>query len=424
MVYKAFKPYEVEWRKVHNNRGKTVDNVTDELVKSYDYKPWSSIYGKDYNKSLNPNKQDNNSQVSLPNQKPELNTNQMSNQKNRTASRPQSNNKIDMNSAEVRAAFKAQPDPVYLAGDEEFQKQNRVADHFPNRENPYEVELDNLLNHNKKYFAEICGHCMEDICNCGKFHGKQKSKLDLKLGSVKQSVYKKDYAEHELEKKREKLPFPCNSINYRVPMEMSTINRSDYIKPGIYRGNEPDISNRAKHGGPEDGVEHLKAPFPGGSSYRGQFVSWGTKGGDSGIRPIASKTVANMPFHGKATYKDYGNYTKDEVDLNSLGLHKKFGKSTYKNPLGPETPFLGETTVGNFFKPFKVGKTTGGPQLQKVNDQYPTYQAQYKTIYKDYSGNQRQRCPARTIERDNMQARLDEATKQFALQDQVQNCCD
>jgi len=25
-----------------------------------------------------------------------------------------------MNSAEVRAAFKAQPDPVYLAGDEEF----------------------------------------------------------------------------------------------------------------------------------------------------------------------------------------------------------------------------------------------------------------------------------------------------------------
>jgi len=44
----------------------------------------------------------------------------MSNQKNRTASRPQSNNKIDMNSAEVRAAFKAQPDPVYLAGDEEF----------------------------------------------------------------------------------------------------------------------------------------------------------------------------------------------------------------------------------------------------------------------------------------------------------------
>lgn len=44
----------------------------------------------------------------------------MSNQKGRTGSRPESKNKLDMNSAEVRAAFKAQPDPIYLAGDEEF----------------------------------------------------------------------------------------------------------------------------------------------------------------------------------------------------------------------------------------------------------------------------------------------------------------
>jgi len=204
---------------------------------------------------------------------------------------------------------------------------------------------------------------------------------------------------------------------------MSTVNRSDYSKPGGYKGTEPDISNRAKHGGPNDGVQHLKAPFPGGSSYRGQFVSWGVNKGDKdgGIKPIIARTVASsMPFHGKATYKDYGNYGTDEVDLNSLGLHKKFGKSTYKNPLGPETPFLGETTVGNFFKPFRVGKTTGGPRLEKVDSAYPTFQNQYKTIYKDYSGNQMQRCPARTIERDNLKQRLDQATKMFAEQDQMQ----
>ena len=160
MVYKAFKPYEVEWRKVHNNRGKTVDNVTDELVKSYDYRPWQSTYGKDYSKMLAQNKQDTNSQVSLPNLKPELNTNCIANQKRNSGSRvnnQNTTNKVDMNSAEVRAAFKAQPDPVYLAGDEEFLKQNLVANHFPNRDNAYEIELDNLLNHNKKYFAEICG---------------------------------------------------------------------------------------------------------------------------------------------------------------------------------------------------------------------------------------------------------------------------
>jgi len=262
---------------------------------------------------------------------------------------------------------------------------------------------------------------LEDICTCGKFHGKPKPKLDLKLGSVKQSVYKKDYKEHDIEKKKEKLPFPCNSINYRVPMEMSTINRTDYIKPGTYNRIEPGISNRAKHGGPNDGVEHLKAPFPGGSSYRGQYVSWGSNNNkDGGIQPIVSRTVAsNMPFNGKATYKDYGNYGNDEVDLASLGLHKKFGKSTYKNPLGPETPFLGETTVGNFFKPFRVGKTTGGPKLQKVDGMYPTFQNQYKTIYKDYSGNQLKRCPGRTIERDNCKCRLEKATKLFEEQDEM-----
>jgi len=123
MVYKAFKPYEVEWRKVHNSRGKTVDNVTDELVKSYDYKPWTSTYGKDYNKYLAQKQLDSNMQQSLPNLKPELNTTQRSGQKRNSGSRPESKNtqnKLDMNSAEVRAAFKAQPDPVYLAGDEEF----------------------------------------------------------------------------------------------------------------------------------------------------------------------------------------------------------------------------------------------------------------------------------------------------------------
>lgn len=321
---------------------------------------------------------------------------------------------------EYKSMMKANPDPVYLQGDEEFLKVNRVADHFPNRENPYESELNGLLNHNKKYFAEIKGHCLEDMCLCGKFHGKPKHKLDLKLGSVKQSVYKKDYHDHVIDKNRDRLPFPCNSINYRVPMEMSTINTSDYKKPGVYRGTEPDISNRAKHGGPNDGVEHLKAPFPGGSSYRGQFVSWGSGKGSANIKPIISRTVAcDMPFHGKSTYKDYGNYGKDETDYGSLNLHKKFGKSTYKNPLGPETPFLGETTVGNFFKPFKVGKTTGGPKLQKVDGAYPTFQNQYKTIYKDYSGSQLQRCPARAIEIDNIKSRLEEATKLFAEQDDM-----
>ena len=50
-----------------------------------------------------------------------------------------------------------------------------------------------------------------------------------------------------------------------------------------------------------------------------------------GIKPINTTHVgANMPFVGRSLYKDYGNYGPSEVDYESLGLYKKFGKPTYK----------------------------------------------------------------------------------------------
>jgi hypothetical protein len=130
------KAYDVEWKKVKNNRGKTVDKVTNEMVQSYDYKPWTSTYGKDYN-SMSQNY--NTSQVSLP---------QLRNEPKATesASRLQTiknmGSKIDEN--EVRAAFRAAPDPVYLQGDEEFLKPNLVSSVFPNTKNPHEMELNDL----------------------------------------------------------------------------------------------------------------------------------------------------------------------------------------------------------------------------------------------------------------------------------------
>lgn len=172
MVYKSSKPYEVEFKRVKNNRGKTVDKVTNELVQSYEYKPWTSTYGKDYN-SMSQNY--NNSQLSLP----QLRTEPKVNESERSVKNASNvSNKLDAN--EVRAAFKANPEPVYLQGDEEFLKPNLVSNTFPNCNNVHEIELNDLLHHNRKYFAEIKGHCLEDICSCGKFYGKPKHKLDLK----------------------------------------------------------------------------------------------------------------------------------------------------------------------------------------------------------------------------------------------------
>ena len=94
-------------------------------------------------------------------------------------------------------------------------------------------------------------------------------KLDFKQASVSKSIYRNDYHKHPLDGIKSKtVPFPCNQINYKVPMEMSTTNKADYNKPACLRGvKEPNISNRCKKNGPDDGIGHLKAPFPGNSSY-------------------------------------------------------------------------------------------------------------------------------------------------------------
>jgi len=130
--------------------------VTNELVQSYDYKPWTSTYGKDYNSML---QMGNSSQISLPQLRPEPKV--TDSERSVKNARNMSNG---MNTDEVRAAFKANPDPVYLQGDEEFLKPNLVSNVFPNKKNVHELELNDLLHHNKKYFAEIKGHCLEDIC--------------------------------------------------------------------------------------------------------------------------------------------------------------------------------------------------------------------------------------------------------------------
>lgn len=58
-----------------------------------------------------------------------------------------------------------------------------------------------------------------------------------------------------------------------------------------------------------------------------------------------------MPFKEKSSYQD--NFTrkpmpKDEFYINS-------NKSTFKNPINPELPFLHTSSNTNFFKPYKTG---------------------------------------------------------------------
>lgn len=291
---------------------------------------------------------------------------------------------------------KSRYDNPYLEGDEEFVDPHLIKNVFPDPENPMEEQLHDLFKHNKRYFAEVKGHDLTDLERTEKFKP-NKEKLDLRVGSVKNSIYRKDYVEHDMSGTGYRLPFPCNSLNYRVPMEMTTTNRTDFNKPHIQPGNaefDEDFykTQPARRRGPNDGVEHIKAPFPGGSSYKNQYVSWGVGGAKPQLKPINAKTVYDgMKFHGKPSNSIYGSYDADEIDPNTPFYYKKFGHPTYKNPIGPEIPFLGETSTACQFKPFRVCRSGGGPKLERSIISYPTYINQYKTIYCDYDGRQTRR---------------------------------
>lgn len=52
MAYRAFKPQEVKFKKVVNNRGKKVDKFAAEINTNIGFNPWSSNYDVDFNRSL------------------------------------------------------------------------------------------------------------------------------------------------------------------------------------------------------------------------------------------------------------------------------------------------------------------------------------------------------------------------------------
>jgi len=168
-------------------------------------------------------------------------------------------------------------------------------------------------------------------------------------------------------------------------MELGTTHRNDYV---------PFKTGPIEKWNPDKKYPSIKAPFPGVSSYKNNYINY-----SAGMPPREKATVvptviSELPFIGKTTNTDYGSFPPIVDIEKGDNMIKPAHKSMYKNPLGPDIPFMGETTMQGDFKPFKIGKNQKGPKGNEVNDALPNYDGQYHTVYKkDYCCGKYRRCP-------------------------------
>ena len=75
MAYNTYKPQKPMFRKVINNRGKTIDAMTKALKVGENYNTWQTMYGKDYSDATKAKKEFYNQQQKPSVSKPQHNNN-------------------------------------------------------------------------------------------------------------------------------------------------------------------------------------------------------------------------------------------------------------------------------------------------------------------------------------------------------------
>lgn len=126
-----------------------------------------------------------------------------------------------------------------------------------------------------------------------------------------------------------------------------------------------------------------------------------------------------MPFIGRTIYRDnyQGRLGDKDNDASKLIANAKYG--TFRSPVSPEFPFMGDTTYQNTYKPFKTYKFGDGKKKNQVFinknliisliflnffknkkdfEQAPSYGGQFlSTNGKDFNEKGIRKCPAREV---------------------------
>lgn len=192
----------------------------------------------------------------------------------------------------------------------------------------------------------VCGKCICGRCKCPKSN----LTVDYKrgAGSEYQNNYKPQMC-HDCQPLLKGNFF--DSYYNNQPMDLVSTHRHDYTTPPL-NPNEGMLR-------PKDTTNYL--PFDGHSAYRATYLNWGSNPSSTLKPPFHPTVIKDLPFISRTMYRDnfQGRPADQNSDMDKLLNSSRFG--TFKSPLSPDFPFIGESTTNAAYKPFRTRK--GGESL-------------------------------------------------------------
>ena len=186
----------------------------------------------------------------------------------------------------------------------------------------------------------------------------------------------------------------------KTKIPLISTQKLDFTRPDLSKTKscKPDeISN-------SNGIQMMGAPFHGRTNYKDDYINWNQPHPVGIIRPSnLARPNFNLPFHGKPTNREYGNFPLNETQRPING-GEQFGKSQYDNPLGPSIGFNGTTNYKDDYVPFDLDDDDLEVNCRPKNKDHiansKKYDGRFRSTYKDYDGNpikKRGPCPAKKL---------------------------
>ena len=375
------------------------------------YNPWQSTYIQNYNKPLKRNA----SQVPIKSKKPVNNSSQpifqpvqaVQSQKDfKVVSNPLTIIQEQKNNSNVKEQ------PQEEEG-KEFEIKPNISEVFPNKKSYRDRKLNCIIADNAEYFAHVMGKCICGLCTCGKCKCKHPRELHLGLKHInEQSLYKQDYIKHAAPAKRQLKRQGTEQFISKEPFADNTLYRTDYVKLDPEKVIEPQRLDRIDKPSYEDAFGKLKAPFPKSSLYKETYLNWHNSVPVVRFNDKEEYNKIKFPFMGKASNKEYGNFNPE--DITDQVNKSMFGKQEFKNPLGPNSNFRGESTTHNTYK--KIEGYDQPRKYKETHNKENTINAEghFNSTYKDYAGTNPPSCPAKEIITQARQQVIDQSMRKYS----------
>ena len=265
----------------------------------------------------------------------------------------------------------------------------------------YLETLPQLSCNNTQQFATSRQKIIKGLCTCGKCRLCHLQKQKMGLGPNAKSLYKVDYPEHPLQTTNKFLPKDSNTM--KIPganyMGNESTHKKDFKDPGrVYNEScRPDnISN-------SNGIQMMGAPFSKFTNYKNDYIDWEQKEPIGIIKPSdLDRSKFKLPFYGKASNREYGNFAPEDVDAPLNGA-AKFGKPRFANPLAPKSKFNGDTIYKGDYIPFELDEEDGvqhKPANRNNIQNAKNFPGRFRSTYDDYNNkllNRNKDCPAKKV---------------------------